>query len=291
MAKCKVCPRGCLCDRDADKNGLCGVGSGYKIAKAMLHLWEEPCVSGKNGAGAIFFSGCNLHCVYCQNKDISDGSVGIDATDDELSAQIFSLVEKGAECVELVTPTHYTLSLARLLSKIKHKLKIPIVWNSNAYESIDSLSCLDGLVDVYLPDFKYFSPELAKIYSNAQDYPKTAISAIKEMKRQVGSPEFNGRGIITRGMIVRHLVLPSHRKDSIEILRLLAEQVGTDGILLSLMSQYTPDFYTDGKFKNLQRRVTSFEYGSVSSEALSLGFDGYFQELSSANKKYTPQFK
>ncbi len=291
MSKCNLCPRGCLAERELGERGLCGVGSRFKISKIMLHLWEEPCISGQGGAGTVFFAGCNLHCVYCQNKAISNGGSGREMNENELEKEIFSLAQRGAECIEFVTPTHYTLSLARLLEKIKPKLSIPVVWNSSGYESVSSLSLLDGLVDIYLPDFKYCSGELAKKYSNAENYPDIAISALQEMKRQVGPPQFDAVGMVKSGLIVRHLVLPSHRKDSIEALKLLAEQIGAENMKLSLMSQYTPDFYTDGKFKNLERRVTSFEYNSVMSAAIDLGFDGYFQQMSSADKKFTPNFE
>ena len=291
MSKCNLCPRGCLAERELGARGFCSVGSQFKISKIMLHPWEEPCISGRGGAGTVFFAGCNLHCVYCQNKAISNGGSGREMNEDELENKIFSLVESGAECIEFVTPTHYTLSLARLLERIKPKLQLPVVWNSSGYESLSSLSLLDGLVDIYLPDFKYFSSELAKKYSSAENYPEIAILALKEMKRQVGLPQFDTAGMMRRGLIVRHLVLPSHRKDSIDALKLLAKQIGVENMRLSLMSQYTPDFYTDGKFKNLERRVTSFEYNSVMSAAIELGFEGYFQQMSSSDKKFTPIFE
>ena len=214
-------------------------------------------------------------------------------TDTELEAAIFDLVEQGAECVEFVTPTHYTERLAALLVKIKPKLSVPVVWNSGGYEKVESLRLLEGLVDVYLPDFKYFDGEIAKAYSSAPDYFEIATAALGEMLRQVGKPSFDEKGKLQKGVIVRHLVLPSHRNDSIAVLRHIAEKFGAKSVLLSLMSQYTPDFYISSgcaEHKNLCRRLTKFEYDSVMKVADSLGFDGYFQGVGSASKKYTPDF-
>ncbi len=294
MAKCYICPRNCGADRSCGELGFCRAPEDCLVSKIMLHSWEEPCISGRGGAGTIFFSGCNLHCVYCQNSAISCGGVGNALSDAELEREIFSLGEQGAECIEFVTPTHYTEKLAKLLKKIKPQLNIPTVWNSSGYEKVESLKMLDGLIDIYLPDFKYFDSAIAQKYSFAPDYSEVALSALKEMIRQVGKPQFKDNGMLERGIIVRHLVLPSHRVDSMEILRLLDSEIGHENILLSLMSQYTPDFYIearkDSECKNLCRRLTSFEYDSVSKLAQKLGFEGYFQAHSSANKKYTPDF-
>ena len=295
MSKCFICPRACGRDRACGNLGFCRAPEELLVAKIMLHKWEEPCISGRGGAGTIFFSGCNLHCIYCQNCAISGGEVGQIMSDGELERQIFSLVEQGVECLEFVTPTHYTDKLATLLEKIKPRLNIPTVWNSGGYESVGSLRLLDGLIDVYLPDFKYFSPEISKNYSAAPDYAEIAIKAFGEMHRQVGNPQFDGNGMLKKGLLVRHLVLPSHRADSIEVLRLLEREIGHGNMLLSLMSQYTPDFYIEcgrmGDYKCLCRRVTSFEYDSVAREAQTLGFEGFFQKSSSADRKYTPDFQ
>jgi len=301
MGACLECPRNCRINRADGELGFCGVGDNFVVAKSMLHAWEEPCISGRGGAGTVFFSGCNLRCVYCQNCDISHGGIGKQMTDGELEAQIFSLVEQGAECIEFVTPTHYTSRLARLLERIKPKISVPVVWNSGGYEKVDSLRQLEGLVDIYLPDLKYFSSELAQKYSAAPDYCEIALAAIEEMIRQVGKPQFslgcgdpNEKGMLKRGVIVRHLVLPSHRQDSIELLKLFAKRVGTDSVLLSLMSQYTPEFYlksvNSSSDSPLCRKLTSFEYNSVARVALNLGFDGYFQDKSSASSSFTPDF-
>jgi putative pyruvate formate lyase activating enzyme len=250
------------------------------------------------GAGTIFFSGCNLGCVFCQNRAISRGGCGEIMSEGELEGTIFSLIEQGASCIEFVTPTHYTAKLASLLGRIKGDIPVPVVWNSGGYESVESLRMLDGLIDIYMPDFKYFSPELSKKYSNAEDYAAVATGALHEQIRQVGKPQYGDGGMLLRGVIVRHLILPSHRADSVGVLELIANEVGAENVILSLMGQYTPDFYIEhekehGKneaCKNLRRRLTSFEYDSVLSRAIELGFDGYFQSLDSASKKFTPDF-
>lgn len=291
MPICTVCPRSCGVDRES-KLGYCNSPSEIYISKAMLHKWEEPCISGVHGAGAIFFSGCNLHCVYCQNQKISRGQAGFPVSEAELEDILRKLCDEGAECVEFVTPTHYTDKIRRVLEKIKPTLKVPVVWNSGGYEKIDALRTLDGLVDIYLPDFKYSSGELAEKYSHAGDYPEIAAAAVSEMHRQTGKPLFDGKKLL-RGTLVRHLVLPGCRKDSMMVLRTLANICPPDELILSLMSQYTPDFYSvdrEKTFKDLCRKVTSFEYDSVLEVAEQLGFSGYFQKRASADKKYTPDF-
>ena len=290
---CNICPKCCEVDRKRGQLGFCRAPEDYYIAKLMLHKWEEPCISGERGAGTIFFSGCNLRCIYCQNIDISRGDKGQLMTDGELEDAIFGLVCRGAECIEFVTPTHYTARLAALLRKIKPKLSVPVVWNSGGYEKVESLRLLDGLVDVYMPDFKYFDGEIAEKYSSAPDYLEVATAALEEMLRQVKKPQFDSKGMMTKGVIVRHLVLPSHRSDSAAILKHIAEKFGTSSLRLSLMSQYTPDFYVGtgcSEHKNLCRRLTKFEYDSTMRLADQLGFDGYFQGFGSADKQYTPEF-
>lgn len=304
MGNCYLCPRTCGADRASGKVGVCGMSDKIYVARTMLHKWEEPCISGERGAGAIFFSGCNLHCVYCQNAKISGGACGKETSALELERAILEFAESGASCIELVTPTHITHLLVPVLERVKPRLKIPTVWNSGGYERVETLASLDGLIDVYMPDFKYFSPELAKKLSFAEDYVSVAISAVSEMLRQVGRYRFgqDGGGVagsLERGVIVRHLVLPSHRDDSVKVLELLSDKLGSDSILLSLMSQYTPDFYIEWEHQNgkndacreMRRRVTSFEYKSVLSVAEDLGFKGYFQARSSADRGYTPDFK
>lgn len=285
---CNICPRGCGVDRDASV-GICRSGSRVKISRVSRHMYEEPAICGKRGAGTVFFSGCNLGCVFCQNSIISRRSVGKEFDEKELSELFLTVAASGVSSLDLVTPTHFTPTVAAALSAVKDKLGIPVVWNSSGYESIESLELLRGLVDVYLPDFKYYSPELSAKYSRAADYRERAEEALLYMYDMLGAPIVDAHGMMLKGIIVRHLVLPGHRNDSIAALRRLAEIIPVKDIRLSLMSQYTPDFYT-GEDKNLRRRVTTFEYESVLREALSLGFDGYMQSPSSASAKYTPEF-
>lgn len=290
MNLCHMCPRMCGTSRDTDALGFCRAPSEYLICRAAPHMWEEPPLSGKNGSGTIFFGGCNLGCVYCQNRTISRGQKGQLLQEQELEQKIWELVELGVHNINFVTPTHYTLPLASLLERIKPRLPIPVVWNTGGYESTDTLRALDGLVDIYLPDFKYHSSALAKKYSHAEDYPEVAKNAIIEMYRQRGAVRFDGDGMMQSGVIVRHLVLPSHRADSIEVLRTLADILPVRDVRLSLMSQYTPDFVDKDTYPELHRRVTSFEYQSVLSTAQALGYEGYFQDRSSATGDYTPDF-
>ncbi len=263
------------------------------IAKYMLHKWEEPCISGNRGAGTIFFSGCNLRCVFCQNKKISRGAVGEKYDESQILGIIRSLEDEGAECIEFVTPTHYTEALIPILEKAKLQTKLPFVWNSSGYESAEALKALCGIIDVYMPDIKYFSSEISKAYSNAEDYFPVAKNALLEMLRQTGAPKFDESGTLRSGVIIRHLVLPGCRADSIALLEELSKLLSSPtDVILSLMSQYTPDFYDilDGGHKNLTRKLTDFEYSSVLKTATKLGFNGYFQDRASAHASYTPEF-
>ena len=290
MKKCLMCPRNCLVDREAGERGFCRVSNEFIIASADLHFWEEPCISGTHGSGAIFFSGCNLRCIFCQNKDISREVVGKKYSEDELIAKMLELQERGAHNINLVTATPYSLFVARALEKAKKDLKIPIVYNCGGYETIDSLRALDGLVDIYLPDFKYFDDNLAKSYSSAPNYAEISSKSLIEMHRQVGKLELDENGIAKSGLIVRHLVFPSHREDSKAVLKHISEILPANEVTLSLMRQYTPDFADESAPKNLKRRLTSFEYEDVLNYALSLGFDGFSQDKESAKKDFTPNF-
>ena len=287
--KCNQCPRECNVDRD-ENHGFCGVPSRFVVARASLHQWEEPQISGKNGSGTIFFCGCNLRCIYCQNRDISRAAAGRELTGEELIGVMLRLEEAGAHNINLVTPSHYAMQLADVLCKARKVLRVPIVYNCGGYESLAALRALDGLIDVYLPDFKYCDATLAARYSGAEDYFAVATEALAEMLRQTGAPVFDEDGMLLRGVTVRHLVLPGARADSLAILRHLAERFGTSSFLLSLMSQYTPDFAMDVPYRELRRRVTSYEYNVVLEEAIRLGFSGNFQSRSSANAGYTPDF-
>ncbi|MBQ7172693.1 MAG: radical SAM protein [Clostridia bacterium] len=287
---CNACPRHCNADREVGR-GFCGVPDTFLIAHASKHFWEEPPLCGKGGSGTIFFSGCNLRCVYCQNYEVSHKAKGIFMTDEELEAAMLRLADEGAVNLNLVTPTQYAERLIPILKSFKAKCDLPIVYNCGGYESVEMLRTLGGLVDVYLPDFKYASGELAKKYSAAPDYPKVAEAALEEMLSQVGKPVFDETGLLKKGVIVRHLVLPGNRQNSIDVLKLLADRFGTKNYLLSLLWQYTPEFAKNSPYPELHRRVTTFEYRSVADLAVSLGFEGYFQEKESATSDFTPLFE
>ena len=285
---CNICPRRCGIDRETSV-GICRSGDKVKISRVSRHMFEEHSICGERGAGTVFFSGCNLGCVFCQNSIISRRSVGKEFDENELAELFLKVAESGVSTLDLVTPTHFTPTVASALAKVKDRLNIPVVWNSGGYESVESLALLRGLVDIYLPDFKYYSPELAGRYSHAADYRERAEEALLFMYNMLGEAVEDENGMMKKGIIVRHLVLPGHRKDSIDCIRRLAEILPVGDVRLSLMRQYTPDFYT-GDDKNLHRRLTSFEYESVLREAEKLGFDGYMQSAESASAKYTPEF-
>ncbi len=290
--RCFDCPRMCGADRAAGEVGVCGEGASMRVARISKHMYEEPPICGERGSGTVFFCGCSLGCVFCQNRDISRGSdVGREYTPEQLAEQIFRLESEGVSNINLVTPTHFSSEVIKTLEIVKPRLGIPVVYNTSGYERVEILERLCGLVDIYLPDFKYASSEMAKKYSHAEDYPEVAVNAIREMYRQTGRYRYADNGTLASGVLVRHLVLPSNRRDSIAALQMLAENLPTDGILLSLMSQYTPDFALDCKYRELHRRLTSFEYQSVLDVASSLGFDGFMQGISSADRNYTPNFK
>lgn len=290
MSKCYLCPRMCGADRGAGESGVCSEGEELRVSRAALHLYEEPPISGERGSGTIFFSGCSLRCVFCQNREISRGNgTGRSVSPSELVEIMLRLQDEGAHNINLVTPTHFADKIAIALTSARPRLTVPVVYNTSGYERVETLRLLDGLVDIYMPDFKYASPALAAKYSSAPDYPQVAETALLEMYRQVGGFQYQEDKMLKRGMIVRHLVLPSCRKDSIEALDRLAALIPPKDILLSLMSQYTPEFY-DGEYKELRRRVTSFEYESVLRHATALGFDGFMQGRASASSVYTPDF-
>lgn len=286
---CTLCPRMCRVDRRT-RAGFCGCGETVKVARAALHFWEEPCLSGTRGSGAVFFSGCTLRCVYCQNARISAGGFGAEISEDRLAAIFLELQDQGAHNINLVTATQYLPPVLRALDKARPRLHIPVVYNCGGYERVETVRALKGYVDIFLPDFKYMSPELARRYSAAPDYPVVAAAAVREMAAQAGPPVFDGEGLLQSGLIVRHLVLPGARHDSLRILRWLSEALPAGSFLLSLMSQYTP-CEKIGRCPELARRVTAFEYESVVREAIRLGLTaGYRQERGSAREEYTPPF-
>lgn len=291
MSKCYMCPRACGADRSAEA-GACGARENMRIARADLHFFEEPVISGTRGSGTVFFCGCSLGCVFCQNRDISRGEMpGRDVDERALADIMLSLEARGAHNINLVTGAHFVSKIATALEMVKGKLSVPVVYNSSGYELPRSLKMLDGLVDIYLPDYKYFSPEISDKYSNAPDYSERAEAALAEMFSQVGKCELGEDGLLKRGMIVRHLVLPSCRADSIAVLERISEILPKNDILVSIMSQYTPEFASDCEFRELHRRVTRFEYDSVLDVADRLGLSGFSQARTSASGVYTPNFK
>ena len=285
MDGCILCPRQCGVDR-TERVGYCGSGSLPKVARAAKHHWEEPCISGTEGSGTVFFSGCTLGCVFCQNREISRGGTGREVTVEHL-ADIFKRLEgQGVHNLNLVTPTHFTPQILQALELAKPT--VPIVMNCGGYERVETLRQWEGKVQVYLPDLKYFSPELSARYSAAPDYFAVASKAIMEMHRQ--QPQLVWEGdLLKSGLIIRHLVLPGCMKDSLQILDFLDNHLPKDSFLLSLMSQYTPTENCK-QFPEINRRVTTYEYRKVADRAAELGFSGFAQDRRSAKEEYTPPF-
>ena len=286
MAECRLCPRRCGIDRSM-KAGFCGCTDRIRVAKYMLHFGEEPCISGTRGSGAIFFSGCSLKCVFCQNYPISHDMKGEDITAERLEQMMYELRDKGAHNINLVTGTHFADSIAEVLGRCREKLGIPVVYNCGGYECIETLNKLDGLVDIYLPDLKYYSKEMSQKYSAAPDYFEKAMPALKEMLRQQPEALFDEDGMMKRGVIVRHLVLPKGYRDS---MKLLDEIAGLEHRpLVSIMRQYTP-CYDAGRYPEINRKVTSFEYEKVVGHCADLGLEGFMQEKGCDTLDMTPEF-
>lgn len=311
LGECHLCPRDCKVDRRKTA-GYCGAKDTVKVARAALHFWEEPCVSGTKGSGTVFFSGCPMHCVFCQNQDIANGNAGKEITVERLAEIFLELQEKGANNINLVTGTHFAPQIAVALRVAKDRLQIPVVYNSSGYETVETLKLLDGLVDIYLPDFKYWEEETAKCYSNAPDYPQVAKAAIAEMVRQVGIPVFISKKtakddiqsedckpssfaeeeiVMAKGVIVRHLILPGHTKESKEILKYLYETYG-DQIYISIMNQYTPIAGIAQKgYQELGRKITKREYNKVIDYAIEIGIEqAFIQEGETAKESFIPAF-
>mgnify|MGYP000111710073 CR=1 FL=1 len=284
---CNICPRNCSAKRSKNP-GFCCMGEMPVVSKAYLHMWEEPCISGVNGSGTVFFSGCNLKCVFCQNYKISQENFGIEITTDKLAQIFINLQQKGAHNINLVNPTHFVKQIREALQKAEG-LKIPVVYNSNGYEKAETLRTMEGMINVYLPDLKYYNPEVSRKYSGASDYFEVATAAISEMYRQVGGVVFDENGLIKKGMIIRHLILPGMAKQSIKILDWIKANLPGD-ILISLMSQYTP-YYKAEKHPEINRRITRYEYDMVVNHCIKIGLDnGYIQERDSAEEEYIPDF-
>lgn len=288
--KCNLCPRACNIDR-AKSLGVCQVSNRVKVARAALHFWEEPCISGNNGSGAVFFSGCSLHCVFCQNEEISHGKVGQEITIDELAGLYIDLQNQGANNINLVTGTHYIPQIVESVTIARKKgLNIPIIYNTSGYETVGSLRLLEGIVNTYLPDFKYMDNSLALKYSHAKDYPDVAKEAIAEMVRQCSKPQFDNNGFIRSGVIVRQLLLPGHVKDAKAIIKYLYETY-SDNIYISMMSQYTAMPQIAANYPELNRRVTKREYDSLIDYALSIGVENAFiQDRAVAKESFIPEF-
>ena len=287
---CTLCPRCCGVNRNAGARGFCGAGRTVRVARTMLHAWEEPCLVGAHGAGAVFFSHCTLRCVYCQNHTISHEGSGTEMSVEELASCFLTLQQDGAATLDLVTPTHYTPQiLAALRIARAQGLSLPVVWNTSGYETVENIDRLAGAVDIYLPDLKYASEESGRRCSAAPDYAAAAWAALGAMVAQAGAVQFTADGRLMRGVLVRHLVLPGHRHESIALVQRLWETFG-DAIQLSLMRQYTP-LYRAAEFPPLHRRLTTFEYESVVAAARDLGMERvYVQSAEAVGAQYVPDF-
>ena len=287
---CLLCPRKCGINRRTGQTGVCGVSSEIKVARAALHYWEEPCISGKRGSGAVFFSGCSLHCVFCQNREISDGKAGKVISKERLSDIFMELADKGANNINLVTPGQYIPDIVWAVNDAKSRgMKLPIIYNTSGYENVTELKLLEGIVDVYLPDFKYMDSTLSAMYSRAKDYPSVAKQALSEMVRQ--QPDVvidNATGLIQKGVIVRQLLLPGHVNDAKAVLKYLYDTYH-DHVYISMMSQFTPIALKD--YPEINRTVTRREYERLVDYALEIGItNAFIQEGDVAKDSFIPAF-
>lgn len=287
---CSICPRNCRIDRTKGQIGYCQSGHEIKAALASVHMWEEPPISGSCGSGTIFFSGCNLRCVFCQNYTISSENSGKTISTERLSEIMLEQQAKGVHNINLVTATHFIPSIIKAVQKAKNNgLKIPIVYNTGGYEKVESIKMLEGTVDIYLPDIKYFSSELSLKYSGASDYFDYASEAVLEMYHQTGNNIYDDNGIMKSGVIIRHMIMPSHKEDSYKVLDWIRDNIGTEACV-SLLSQYTPAYNAE-KYKEINRKLMSLEYTRVIEHFFDIGLkNGFMQEKSSAESKYTPIF-
>jgi putative pyruvate formate lyase activating enzyme len=287
---CLLCPRKCGINRRTGQTGVCGVSSEIKVARAALHYWEEPCISGKRGSGAVFFSGCSLHCVFCQNREISDGKAGKVISKERLSDIFMELAGKGANNINLVTPGQYIPDIVWAVNNAKSRgMKLPIIYNTSGYENVTELKLLEGIVDVYLPDFKYMDSTLSAMYSRAKDYPSVAKQALSEMVRQ--QPDVvidDATGLIQKGVIVRQLLLPGHVNDAKAVLKYLYDTYH-DHVYISMMSQFTPIALKD--YPEINRTVTRREYERLVDYALEIGItNAFIQEGDVAKDSFIPAF-
>ena len=290
LKSCNICPHKCGVNRLNGIKGRCKCDNKIKIALASVHNYEEPCISGKNGSGTVFFSNCNLNCIYCQNYEISQLGKGKEITIEHLAQIFIKQQEKNVNNINLVTPTMYVPQIIEAIKIARKKgLNIPIIYNSNGYENVETIKKLNGYIDIYLPDLKYYSNEIAKKYSKIDNYFETAISAIKEMQKQVGNPIFNEKGIIQKGVIIRHLILPHHLLNTKNILKYVKENFG-ENTYISIMAQYFPT-YKAKEDKLINRKLTKKEYKEIENYLYLLNLkNGYIQELGEHEEEYVPNF-
>ncbi|MFA9423743.1 MAG: radical SAM protein [Sedimentibacter sp.] len=290
MKECAICPRNCGVDRTSGKKGYCGQTDKLVVARASLHMWEEPCISGTKGSGTVFFSGCTLGCVYCQNYNISKGMVGKEITVERLAEIFLELQSRGAHNINLVTPTHFVPQITDAIILSKNKgLYIPMVYNTSGYEKVETIKMLDGHISIYLPDLKYMDGEIAKRYSNCHDYFQHASKAIDEMVNQTGKIKFDKNGMVIKGVIIRHMTLPGYLEDSKNIIKYLHETYANK-IYMSIMNQYTP-LPKVLEYPEINRKITCDEYDELVDYAVSIGVEnGFIQEEETALESFIPDF-
>ena len=291
LQKCEICPHKCKIDRTKNQVGRCKSKDTVKLALASIHNFEEPCISGGNGSGTVFFSNCNLSCEFCQNYEISQQGLGKEISIERLAEIFIEQQLRGADNINLVSPTSYAVQIIEAIKIAKNNgLKIPIIYNTNGYENIETLKLLEGYIDIYLPDLKYAENDLAKKYSKIENYFEIATSAIKEMYRQVGENEYDESGIIKKGIIIRHLILPNHTENSKKVLKWIAENMPKN-ITVSVMAQYFPT-YKAKKIKDINRKITKYEYQKIENYLYSLDLEnGYIQEMGNNEEIYVPKWE
>lgn len=290
LRSCKLCPRMCGADRLSGKTGFCGADDKVRIARAALHFWEEPCISGRTGSGTVFFSHCTMKCVFCQNYELSTNNLGYNVTIDELADIFIDLEKQGANNINLVTPTHYVPQIKAAIDTARGSgLTLPIAYNTGGYERVETIKSLEGYVDIYMPDFKYYSDNASRQLSRAADYPRTVKAAIAEMYRQTGSVVIDGNGIMKRGIIIRHLMLPGRLADTVKIINYVKHNFGDD-VYFSLMSQYTPIRHIE-EFEELNHRLDRRSYDAAVGLCERLGMTNVFiQDGAAASESFIPEF-
>lgn len=291
LQKCEICPHKCKIDRTKNQVGRCKSKETVKVALATIHNFEEPCISGRNGSGTVFFSNCNLSCEFCQNYEISQQGLGKEISIERLAEIFIEQQLRGADNINLVSPTSYAVQIIEAIKIAKNNgLKIPIIYNTNGYENIETLKLLEGYIDIYLPDLKYAENDLAKKYSKIENYFEIATSAIKEMYRQVEKNEYDENGIIKAGIIIRHLILPNHTENSKKVLKWIAENMPKN-ITVSVMAQYFPT-YKAKEIKDINRKITKYEYQKIENYLYSLDLEnGYIQEMGNNEEIYVPKWE